>query len=92
MGAMGKETSVSLIFYDAEAKNYVHSEVSSLGETFISHGTVNGDTWVFETDTPMMGKPMHSKSTVHSAPFRCFVMHRPTMHSAPAWHAPSAGR
>jgi hypothetical protein len=63
MGAMGKETSVSLIFYDAEAKNYVHSEVSSLGETFVSHGMVDGDTWVFETDAPMMGKPMHSKST-----------------------------
>jgi hypothetical protein len=63
MGAMGKETSVSLIFYDSEAKNYVHSEVSSLGEAFVSRGTVNGDTWVFETDTPMMGKPMHSKAT-----------------------------
>ncbi len=64
MGAMGKVTSFSLMFYDSEAKNYVHSEVSSDGETFVSRGTVNGDTWVFETDTPMMGKPTHSKFTV----------------------------
>jgi hypothetical protein len=64
MGAMGKTTGVSLMFYDSEAKNYVHSEVSSDGESFVSRGVVNGDTWVFETDTPMMGKPMHSKFTV----------------------------
>lgn len=64
MGAMGKTTGVSLMFYDSEAKNYVHSEVSSDGEAFVSRGNVNGDTWVFETDTPMMGKPMHSKFTV----------------------------
>jgi hypothetical protein len=64
MGAMGKTTGVSLMFYDAEAKNYVHSEVDSAGETFVSHGTVNGDTWVFETDSPMMGKPMHSRFTI----------------------------
>jgi hypothetical protein len=64
MGALGKTTGVSLMFYDSEAKNYVHSEVDSAGEAFVSRGAVNGDTWVFETDTPMMGKPAHSKFTV----------------------------
>lgn len=64
MGAMGKFTSVSLMFYDSEAKNYVHSEVDSVGESFVSRGNVNGDTWVFESDTPMMGKPAHSRFTI----------------------------
>ena len=64
MGAMGKVTSVSLVFYDSEAKNYVHSEIASDGEAFVSRGVVNGDTWTFETNTPMMGKPMHSKATI----------------------------
>ncbi len=64
LGAMGKVTSVSLMAYDSEAKNYIHFEVDSNGEAFVSRGTVNGDTWVFETDTPMMGKPAHSRFTV----------------------------
>jgi hypothetical protein len=64
MGAMGKTTGVSLMFYDSEAKNYVHCEVDTAGEAFVSRGTVNGDTWVFETDTPMMGKPAHSRFTI----------------------------
>lgn len=64
MGAMGKTTGVSLMFYDSEAKNYVHSEVSSDGEAFVARGNVNGDTWTFETDTPMMGKPAHTRFTL----------------------------
>ncbi len=64
LGAMGKSTSVSLMFYDSEAKNYVHSEVSSDGEAFTTRGVVNGDTWVFESDMTMGGKPMHNRFTL----------------------------
>ena len=65
MGAMGKGTSVSLMAYDSIAKNYVYSEVSSDGEVLITHGTVTGDTWVFESDMPMMGKMMHGRFTAN---------------------------
>jgi hypothetical protein len=64
MGAMGKVTSVALMAYDAEAKNYVYSEVSSDGETILAHGVVNGDTWVFDNDSTMQGKTMHGRFTV----------------------------
>jgi hypothetical protein len=64
MGAMGKTTSVSLMAYDSEAKNYFHSEVDSAGEAFTTRGVVNGDTWVFDSDATMGGKPMHGRFTV----------------------------
>jgi hypothetical protein len=64
MGAMGKETSVALMAYDSDAKNYVYSEVNSSGEVLVAHGVVNGDTWVFDADSPMQGKMMHGRFTV----------------------------
>jgi hypothetical protein len=64
MGAMGKGTSISMMGYDAEAKKYVYSEISSDGDTVVSHGVVNGDTWVFENDSTMQGKPVHGRFTV----------------------------
>jgi len=64
MGPMGKITSVSIMAYDSEEKNYVYSEVSSDGETIVSRGVVNGDTWVFDADSPMQGKMMHGRFTV----------------------------
>ena len=63
MGAMGTITSDALIAYDAAAKNYIHSEVSNDGEAFVSRGTVNGDTWVFDNDSMMQGKPTHGRFT-----------------------------
>jgi hypothetical protein len=65
MGAMGKGTSVSMFAYDAEAKNYIYCEVSSDGETVISRGVINGDTWVFDNDSPMQGKMMHGRFTAN---------------------------
>lgn len=64
MGAMGKVTSNSLMFYDSEAKNYVYSEVDTTGQGFTVRGVNNGDTWVFDNDAPQMGKPMHARFTV----------------------------
>ncbi len=63
MGAMGKVTSNSLMAYDAEAKNYIYSEVSSTGEAFSVRGVANGDTWVFDNDATMQGKMMHGRFT-----------------------------
>ena len=63
MAAEGTVTSTGLMSYDAEAKNYIYSEVSSTGEAFVSRGTVNGDTWVFENDSTMQGKPVHGRFT-----------------------------
>ncbi len=64
MGAMGKANSVSFLAWDAEAKNYVYSSVSSMGEVIVSRGVVNGDTWVFDNDSPMQGKMTHGRFTI----------------------------
>ena len=64
MGAMGTFVSESLMAYDSQAKNYIHTEVSDDGEAFVGRGVVKGDTWVFENDFMMQGKTMHARYTV----------------------------
>lgn len=59
----GTVSSVGLMSYDSEAKNYIYTEVSTNGEAFAVRGTVNGDTWTFESDSTMQGKPMHARFT-----------------------------
>jgi hypothetical protein len=64
MIGMGKVTSDAIMAYDPETKKYVYSEVSSDGETIVAHGVNDGDTWVFDNDFTMQGKPMHGRFTV----------------------------
>ena len=66
-GMMGKmkTTSMSTMAWDAGAKNYVYSEVSSDGQVVVSRGTNDGDTWVFESDMSMGAQMMHGRFTMH---------------------------
>ncbi|MGA9852833.1 MAG: DUF1579 family protein [Gammaproteobacteria bacterium] len=65
MPGMGKVTDKYTMAYDSEAKNYIFFEVSSDGEVGTTRGTINGDTWVFESDLPMQGKMTHDRFTAH---------------------------
>ncbi|HXN21160.1 MAG TPA: DUF1579 family protein [Candidatus Dormibacteraeota bacterium] len=61
---MGPITGVSMIGYDAGEKTYVYSEINNFGETSISRGTVDGDTWTWTNDAKMAGKLMHQHFTM----------------------------
>ena len=65
MAGMGNATGVSLMAYDAEAKNYVYTEVDSFGQVQVSHGTVDGNNWTWTSDTAMGGQNLHMKFTMN---------------------------
>jgi hypothetical protein len=60
---MGKVTHVSIVSYDAEAKNYVSFKVSNLGRVWTTRGTVNGDTWTWTGEHTMDGNTTQYRIT-----------------------------
>lgn len=61
---MGAVNGVSMIGYDAGEKTYIYTEINTLGETTISRGTVDGETWNWTNDAKMGGKLMHQHFTM----------------------------
>jgi Protein of unknown function (DUF1579) len=63
-GAMGNATLLGVFGYDTNAKVYAFDEFGSTGETVHAKGTVNGDTWTWNSDEVMGGQAMHGRFTV----------------------------
>lgn len=61
---MGAITGVSLIGYDPGEKNYLYTEINSFGETSVSRGTNDGDTWTWTSEAKMGGKLMRQHFTM----------------------------
>jgi hypothetical protein len=60
---MGKITHVSLMSYDAEAKNYVSFKVSNLGRIWPNRGTLKGNTWTWTGEHTMNDNTVHFRIT-----------------------------
>jgi Protein of unknown function (DUF1579) len=56
-------TDVFMVGYDDQAKNYVFLQVNEGGGTTVGHGSVDGDTWTWDVDANMNGKPFHMRFT-----------------------------
>ena len=61
---MPNSSGVGVLTYDPEAKNYVYFGAGSDGTSFVSHGTVTGDTWSWTSKSTMNGQPMEMHYTV----------------------------
>ncbi len=60
-GPMGEGKGLSIMGYDADAKVYTYSAFNSMGMTESSKGTVQGDTWTWNSETKIAGKPVKSR-------------------------------
>jgi hypothetical protein len=47
---MGDGTAAAVLGYDADEKKYTYNEFNSRGESLVSRGTVEGDTWTWLGD------------------------------------------
>jgi hypothetical protein len=65
MPGMGNASGISLMGYDADAKNYVYTEMDSFGQVQVSRGTVEGDNWTWTSDATMGGQNLHMKFTMN---------------------------
>lgn len=60
-GPMGEGKGLSLMGYDAEAKVYTYTAINSMGMAETSKGTVQGDTWTWNSESKMAGKPVKTR-------------------------------
>lgn len=60
----GPMTGVSMLGFDSGEKTYIYTEINNFGETTISRGTVDGDTWNWTNDAKMGGKLTHQHFTM----------------------------
>ncbi len=65
-GKFGENTEkgLSVMAYDPSEKTYIYFETSSSGENVYSHGTVAGDTWTWNNEGKMNGKPTRARFTL----------------------------
>ena len=60
----GTVKGLSVLGYDPEEKTYIYFETNSMGENIFSRGVVEGDTWTWNTESKMGGKPVHMRFTL----------------------------
>ena len=64
LGPMGKGKEMAVFGYDSANKVYTYTAFDSMGEAEKSTGTVNGDTWVWNSDEHMNGMTMKGRFTM----------------------------
>lgn len=63
-GAMGNGSGTSYFGYDTNDKVYTYDEFNSMGEAEHSKGTIDGDTWTWNSDEKMGGMTMKGRFTM----------------------------
>jgi hypothetical protein len=55
-GAMGDGSSIAIFGYNPEKKVYTYNEYDSMGQANYSEGTIDGDTWTWNSEENMGGQ------------------------------------
>ena len=63
-GAVGKGTETAYMGYDSNEKTYTYDSFNSLGEADHAKGTVNGDTWTWQSETRIGSQTLKGRLTI----------------------------
>ena len=63
-GAMGKGTETAYMGYDSNDKTYTYDSFNTLGEADHAKGTLDGDTWTWQSETRMGPQTMKGRLTI----------------------------
>lgn len=55
---------LSVMSYDLAEKTYIYFETNTIGENVFSRGSVAGDTWTWNNQSTMNGKPTRARFTL----------------------------
>lgn len=61
---MGKGTETSYMGYDSNDKTYTYDSFNSMGEADHAKGNVDGDTWIWHSETRMGPESMKGRLTI----------------------------
>lgn len=62
-GPEGQYSSISICSYDPDSKEYTIYTLSSDGPSGMAKGTLNGNTWLFQSDSTANGRSVKNRST-----------------------------
>lgn len=65
---IGVIKTLSIMGWDPSAKTYVYFETNTLRQNLFSRGTVEGDTWTWNNEFKMNGKPVVGRFTLKQVP------------------------
>jgi hypothetical protein len=60
----GSFKGLSVMGWDPAEKTYTYFETNTIGEIIFSRGTVQGDTWTWNNESKMNGKPVRARFTL----------------------------
>ena len=63
-GPMGKGTETAYMGYDSDEKLYTYDSFNSLGEVDHAKGTLDGDTWIWKSETKMGPQTLKGRLTI----------------------------
>jgi hypothetical protein len=63
-GAMGKGTETAYMGYDSNSKMYTYDSFNTLGEADHAKGKVDGDTWMWESETSIGPQTIKGRLTI----------------------------
>jgi hypothetical protein len=84
-GAMGKGTETAYMGYDSNDNVYTYDSFSTLGEADHAKGTVNGDTWTWQSETRMGQKTTKGRLTIHMLSATAYNFKFETSPDGAAW-------
>jgi hypothetical protein len=91
-GPSGPYTDLAVLAYDAERNVYTYFYINSLGESSTSRGTLAADTWTWEWEVRVAGKPTTLRMTlVQRSPMAYTYKLEGTYPGAP-WFPVEAGK
>jgi hypothetical protein len=68
VSGMGEEKVLVIFSYNREEKAYVQYRIDNWGHTGTIKGTVQGDTWTWQTESKIQGKVVHWRGTYKEVP------------------------
>lgn len=63
-GPMGPGKGLAVMGYNTQEKAYTYYAVNSMGMTESAKGTVQGDTWTWQSESKVGGKPIKNRFTI----------------------------
>jgi hypothetical protein len=89
---MGDGTGIGFMGYSPEEKIYTYDEYNSMGEAVHSRGTLDGDTWTWNSDEKMNGQTIKGRFTIKTLSDTAYAFKYEISEDGTHWNTAMDGR